>query len=268
MTTNQTSRTYRSIWVSDIHMGSRGCKAEFLLDFLRHNQAENLYLVGDIIDGWALRKRWYWDTFHDQILHLLFDRVQRGAKITYVSGNHDEFLRPFLHHQVSAIHFEDEVIHTTMDGKRFLILHGDQFDGVMQLARWLAKLGDWAYEHLLLINTVYNKLRQRLGYPYWSLSAYLKYKTKSAVNFISAFEETLAKEAKKRKLDGIICGHIHHAEIRNIDGILYCNDGDWVESCTALVEEWDGSLHIVQWTKIQNQSVHHASRPISGPVPA
>lgn len=254
MTINQTSRKFRSIWISDTHLGSRGCKAEFLLDFLRHNNAENLYLVGDIVDGWALRKRWYWDAFHDQILHLLFERAQRGTKVTYVSGNHDEFLRPFIHHQITAINLEDEVVHTTADGRKFLILHGDQFDGVMQFARWLAVLGDWFYERLLVVNTFYNKIRRWLGYPYWSLSAYLKHKTKSAVNFISAFEETLAKEARKRELDGIICGHIHHAEIREIDGILYCNDGDWVESCTALVEEWDGSLRIVKWTELREEN--------------
>lgn len=254
MTINQNFRKYRSIWISDTHLGSRGCKAEFLLDFLQHNHADHLYLVGDIIDGWALRKRWYWDTFHDQILHLLFERAQRGSQVTYVSGNHDEFLRPFIHHRITAISLEDEVVHTTADGRKFLVLHGDQFDGVMQFARWLAVVGDWVYERLLVVNNVYNRLRRRMGYPYWSLSAYLKHKTKSAVNFISAFEETLAKEAKKRQLDGIICGHIHHAEIRDIDGVLYCNDGDWVESCTALVEEWDGSLHVVRWSAV-NDSV-------------
>ena len=256
MTINQYSRKYRSIWISDTHLGSRGCKAEFLLDFLQHNHAEQLYLVGDIIDGWALRKRWYWDAFHDQILHLLFERAQRGTTITYVSGNHDEFLRPFLHHQISAIRLEDEIVHTTLDGRKFLVLHGDQFDGVMQFARWLAIVGDWFYERLLILNTLYNRWRKWWGYPYWSLSAYLKHKTKSAVNFISAFEETLAKEAKKRQLDGIICGHIHHAEIREIDGVLYCNDGDWVESCSALVEEWDGSLHIVQWAQTEPDVTH------------
>lgn len=247
MTMNPNSHTYRSIWISDTHLGSRGCKAELLLSFLQHNQAEHIYLVGDIIDGWALRKRWYWDSYHDQILHLLFERAQRGTSITYISGNHDEFLRPFIHHSITHINLEDEVIHTTADGRTFLVLHGDQFDGVMQVARWVAKLGDWAYENLLVVNTLYNKVRRWLGYPYWSLSSYLKYKTKSAVNFISAFEESLALEAKKRGVDGIICGHIHHAEIRSINGILYCNDGDWVESCTALVESWDGQLTIVEW---------------------
>ncbi|MGF1643685.1 MAG: UDP-2,3-diacylglucosamine diphosphatase [Thiotrichales bacterium] len=249
MTQNPNYRTYRSIWISDTHLGSRGSKASFLLDFLRHNHAQHLYLVGDIVDGWQLRKRWYWDAYHDQILHLLFERAQAGCKITYVSGNHDEFIRPFIHHRISAIDLEDEVIHTTADGRRFLVLHGDQFDGVMQFARWLARIGDWAYEHLLALNTVYNRLRQWLGYPYWSLSAYLKHKTKSAVNFISAFEETLAREAKRRALDGVICGHIHHAEIREIDGVLYCNDGDWVESCTALIEAWDGTLRIERWVE-------------------
>lgn len=244
------SKHYRTIWISDTHLGSKGCQAELLLNFLQHHTCQQLYLVGDIIDGWALRKRWYWDTFHDQILHLIFERAQQATEIIYISGNHDEFLRPFLHHQVSAIRFEDEVVHTTLDGRTFLVLHGDQFDGVMQCARWLAKIGDWAYEHLLRINTVYNQLRRALGYPYWSISAYLKHKTKSAVSFISAFEETVAKTAANRGLDGVICGHIHHAEIRMIQDIMYCNDGDWVESCTALVEEWDGSLRIVTWREL------------------
>lgn len=255
MTMNQTHRKYRSIWISDTHLGSKGCKVDFLLSFLQQNDSEHLYLVGDIIDGWQLRKRWFWNKAHDQIVHAVLGKAQQGTKVTYVSGNHDEFLRNFLNHTISDIEIVDEVVHESVDGRKFLILHGDQFDGVMQFARWLAVVGDWLYERLLVINTFYNKLRGRLGYPYWSLSAYLKHKTKSAVNFISAFEETLAKEAKRRELDGVICGHIHHAEIREIDGVLYCNDGDWVESCTALVEEWDGSLHIVHWTHDQQSMV-------------
>lgn len=247
------ARKYRSIWISDTHLGTKGCQAELLLNFLQHNTSQQLYLVGDIVDGWALKKRWYWDGFHDQIVHLIFERAQRETEVIYISGNHDEFLRSFLHHQISAIRFEDEVIHTTADGRQFLVLHGDQFDGVMQFARWLAKVGDWAYTHLLRINTVYNKLRRALGYPYWSVSAYLKHKTKSAVNFISAFEETVAKAAHSRGLQGVICGHIHHAETRMIHEVLYCNDGDWVESCTALVEEWDGSLRIVEWKELYSE---------------
>lgn len=257
MTIQQPYRKYRTIWISDTHLGSKGCQAALLLDFLQHNTAEQLYLVGDIIDGWALRKHWYWDQWHDQIVHLLLDSAQRHTKITYISGNHDEFLRPFLHHQISAIQFENEVIHTTVDGRRFLVLHGDQFDGVMQFAPWLAKVGDWAYETLLKLNTALNHIRQALGYPYWSLSAYLKYKTKTAINFISQFEEIVSATAKQRNLDGVICGHIHHAEIREINGILYCNDGDWVESCTALIEEWDGSLRIVQWMKASHKLIEH-----------
>jgi len=255
MTSNQNSRKYRSIWISDTHLGSRGCQAEILLGFLQRNQAERIYLVGDIIDGWALRKRWFWDSFHDQILHLLFERAQRDTEVIYISGNHDEFLRPFLHHKITSIQLEDEVIHTTADGRQFLVLHGDKFDGVMQCARWLAKVGDVAYDKLLALNTVYNRVRRWMGYPYWSLSAYLKQRTKSAVSFISAFEEALANEARTRGLDGVICGHIHQAEIRDIDGVTYCNDGDWVESCTALVEEWDGSLRIVEWVKEQEAVV-------------
>lgn len=242
------TKQYRSIWISDTHLGTRGCQSDFLLSFLQHHNAEHIYLVGDIIDGWRLKKNWYWDKTHDAIVHEVLEKAKQGTQITYIPGNHDEVLRQFINHHISNIEIKSEVVHTTADHRQFLVLHGDQFDGVMQYARWLATLGDFLYERILSLNAVYNRFRRKLGYSYWSLSAWLKHKTKSAVNFITAFEEILAREARRRELDGVICGHIHHAEIREIDGILYCNDGDWVESCTALVENWDGSLAIVHWT--------------------
>lgn len=238
---------YRSIWISDIHLGTRGCQADFLLEFLRYHDSEYLYLVGDIVDGWQLKKSWYWAQSHNDVVQKLLRKARKGTKVIYIPGNHDEVIRHYAQMYFGGISVEREVVHTTADGRRFLVLHGDEFDGVMKFARWLAHLGDWAYEKLLIINRWVNHLRRRLGYPYWSVSAYLKHQVKNAVSFISEFERTLAEEARRREVDGVICGHIHHAEIRSIDGILYCNDGDWVESCTALVEDWDGQLSIIRW---------------------
>ena len=239
---------YRAIWISDIHLGTRGCKARFLLDFLRYNESETLYLVGDIVDGWRLvRGSWYWEQSHNDVVQKILRKARKGTKVLYVPGNHDEWLRDYADMQLGGVTLVEEAIHVTADGRRLLIIHGDAFDGVVRYARWLALLGDWAYELTLRINHRFNQLRRRLGYPYWSLSAYLKSRVKNAVQFISDFAEAIASEARRREVDGIVCGHIHHAEIRDIGGVLYCNDGDWVESCTALVEHFDGRLEIIHW---------------------
>lgn len=240
-------KQYRTIWVSDLHLGTRGCKAEFLLDFLKHHDSEYLYLVGDIIDGWRLKKSWYWTQSHNDVVQKILRKARKGVKVFYVPGNHDEVLREYTQMQFGGIAVEDEIVHVTADGRRFLILHGDKFDGVIQYAKWLAVLGDKAYDISLFINELFNVLRRKLGYSYWSLSSYLKHRVKNAVNYISAFEQTLADEACRRQVDGVICGHIHKPEIRTINNIFYCNAGDWVESCTALVEDWDGRLSIVYW---------------------
>jgi UDP-2,3-diacylglucosamine pyrophosphatase LpxH len=245
--TGNPKHQYRSIFISDTHLGSRGCKSEFLLDFLEHHDCQQLYLVGDIFDGWRLQKRWFWDANYDAIIQNVLARAEAGAKVVYLSGNHDGFTRNFTGHSVSQIELVEECVHVTADGRKMLILHGDKFDGVVQFPAWLTKIGDWSYEHLLVLNRYYNKLRNRLGYPYWSLSRYVKEHAKSAVDYIDAYETALAREARHQGLDGVICGHIHHASIREIDGVLYCNDGDWVESCTAMVEDWDGALHLVHW---------------------
>jgi UDP-2,3-diacylglucosamine pyrophosphatase LpxH len=242
-------KDYRTIWISDVHLGTRGCQAEFLLDFLKHNHAETYYLVGDIFDGWRMKKSWYWTQAHNDVIQKLLRKARKGAQIIYIPGNHDEALRDF---SVSALQFggialQDEAIHVTADGKRLLVIHGDAFDGVVKYAKWLALLGDWAYTAMLGCNLIFNRIRRRLGYGYWSLSAYLKGKVKNAVEFIGDYERTVAEEARRRGVDGIVCGHIHKAEMRMIDGILYCNDGDWVESCTALVEHLDGRLEIIHW---------------------
>jgi UDP-2,3-diacylglucosamine pyrophosphatase LpxH len=240
---------YRTIWMSDIHLGTPGCKAEFLLDFLRCHESEYLYLVGDIVDGWQLKKNWYWAQNHNNVVQKLLRKARKGTKVIYVPGNHDEGLRQYVDNQFGGVDVQSEVVHKTADGRKLLVIHGDEFDGVVQYAKWLAYLGDWAYDKLLALNHIFNVARRKLGYPYWSLSAYVKHRVKNAVNFISNFEHALANEAKRRNLDGVVCGHIHHAEIRDIEGILYCNDGDWVESCTALVEHWDGKLSIIRWTE-------------------
>jgi UDP-2,3-diacylglucosamine pyrophosphatase LpxH len=241
---------YRTIWISDVHLGTAGCKAEYLLDFLRHNESDTLYLVGDIIDAWQLRRNWYWRQAHNDVIQKILRRARKGSHVIYVPGNHDEPLRDYLGLTFGGIEVQGEVVHTLANGKKMLVIHGDLFDGVIRHAKWLAHLGDTLYTMVLKLNHWVNHWRTRLGFPYWSLSQYLKHKVKNAVNFISDFEHALTHEAKRRGLDGVICGHIHKAEIREIDGLLYCNDGDWVESLTALVESHTGELKIVEWSHI------------------
>lgn len=244
-------RRYRAVFVSDIHLGTRGCKADFLLDFLRCVESEHLYLVGDIIDGWRLRRSWYWPQAHNDVLQKLLRKARKGTRVVYIPGNHDEFARDYLENDFGHVRLLPEVVHETVDGRRLLVMHGDQFDGVVLYAKWLALLGDSAYTLALTANHWFNLLRRRLGLPYWSLSRYLKHKVKNAVAFIAKYEGAMADEARRRGLDGVVCGHIHHAEIRDLGGVLYCNDGDWVESCTALVEHFDGRLEIIDWAQVR-----------------
>jgi UDP-2,3-diacylglucosamine pyrophosphatase LpxH len=253
---------YRAIFISDVHLGTRGAKATFLLDFLRWTESDYLYLVGDMVDGWRLRKSWYWPQSHNDVVQKILRKARKGTKVIYVPGNHDEWLRDFCESQMGGALLMREAIHVTADGRRLLVVHGDAFDGVMRYARWLALLGDWAYDVAIRFNHVFNILRRRLGYPYWSLSAYLKFKVKNAVQFISQFADTVAAEAHRRGVDGVVCGHIHHAEIRPIRRLLYCNDGDWVESCTALVEHWDGRLEILHWMALRALDPLDARRPV------
>ncbi len=238
---------YRTIWLSDIHLGSPGCQALYLLEFLRVHRADTLYLVGDILDGWQLRKSWYWPQEHNDVVQKLLRMARKGTRVVYIPGNHDELSRQFLGLSFGGIEIAEEAIHVTAKGLRIWITHGDLFDSVMQHARWLARLGSWIYEWLLVLNRWLNAARLKFGLPYWSMSQYLKHKTKRATNFINDFERVMAVEAARRGCQGVVCGHIHKAEIRTIDGILYCNDGDWVESMTALVETHDGEIKLVQW---------------------
>jgi UDP-2,3-diacylglucosamine pyrophosphatase LpxH len=240
---------YRSIFISDTHLGTRGCRADFLGDFLNSVSCENLYLVGDIIDGWRLRRSWFWDHHHDEVLRLILRAARGGTNVVYVPGNHDEMMRKYvpLGLEICGVKLQMEAEHTTADGKRLLITHGDAFDSVVRHAKVLALLGDWAYTAALGVNRYFNQIRVKLGYPYWSLSAWLKLQVKEAVKAIDRFETALADDAHKRGFDGVVCGHIHHAEMRMVNGVMYLNDGDWVESCTALVEHQDGRLELVDW---------------------
>jgi UDP-2,3-diacylglucosamine pyrophosphatase LpxH len=249
------AKHYRAIWISDVHLGTRGCKAEYLLDFLRHTDSDYLYLVGDIIDCWRLRRSWFWAQSHNDVVQKLLRKARKGTKVIYVPGNHDEPLRDYTELQFGGVTVVGEAIHEMADGRRFLVIHGDEFDGIVKYARWLALLGDQAYRLMLVINHWFNRARRRLGYPYWSLSAYLKHKVKNAVQYIGEYEQAVAEEARRRGVDGVICGHIHKAEMRQIGSVLYCNDGDWVESCTALVEHRDGRLEIIDWAASRQLSM-------------
>ena len=246
----RTGRQYRAIFISDIHLGTRGCKAEYLLDFLRHNESDVLYLVGDVIDGWAMRNGFYWPQAHNDVVQKILRKARKGTRVVYVLGNHDEFGRQFIGLEFGGISLADEVEHRLADGRRLWVVHGDLADGVIHHAKWLAYVGDQLYDFALWLNRHFNAVRARLGLGYWSLSAYLKHKVKNAVSFISSFEQVLAREARRRGYDGVLCGHIHHAEIRAVDGLLYCNSGDWVESLTAVVETLEGELCIVRWNEV------------------
>ena len=243
------ARSVRCAFVSDVHLGTRGCQAELLLEFLRCHRFETLVLVGDILDGWSLRRSWHWTEGHSKVVREVLALAERGTRVVYVAGNHDEFRRSWLHLDISGVELCDEFDYVTEDGRRLLVQHGDRFDIAIRNARWLAHLGDRAYQFALQLNTWVNRARRRLGRPYWSLSAWLKLRVKNAVSYIGSFEHAVTEDARKRGYDGVVCGHIHHAEMRDMDGVLYCNDGDWVESCTALVEHDGGELEIVRWVE-------------------
>lgn len=259
----------RAIWISDVHLGTAGCRADYLLDFLRNHESDTLYLVGDILDGWQLRKGWYWPQAHNDVVQKVLRKVRKGTRVVYVPGNHDSMARQFIGLTFGDIEVVEDCVHVTADGRRLWITHGDQFDGVTQHAAWLAHLGDTAYTLVLTLNRWFNALRARMGLPYWSVSQYLKHRVKNAVNFIAGYEQMVTDEARRRGCDGVVCGHIHKPEMRDIDGVLYCNDGDWVESHSALIEDWDGELRIVHWTPHSPPaSAVVRSAPTQRPTPA
>jgi UDP-2,3-diacylglucosamine pyrophosphatase LpxH len=257
-------RRYRTIWISDVHLGTRGCNDRLLIDFLDHVDSDTLYLVGDIIDGWRLKKRFFWPEQHSAIIRRIMKRAKRGTSVVYIPGNHDEMFRQFAGTNFGGVLIRKKAIHTTADGRRLLILHGDEFDAVVMGARWLAFLGDAAYEFLMRLNVGVNWVRRAFRLPYWSLSKHAKHRVKNAVEFISRFEEAVAHEASLRNVDGVVCGHIHTAEERRFGDVIYYNDGDWVEGCTALVEHFDGRMEILHWA----DEVAARPRPMALPAAA
>jgi UDP-2,3-diacylglucosamine pyrophosphatase LpxH len=261
---------YRSVFISDVHLGTRGCQAELLLDFLRHMTCERLFLVGDIVDGWKMKGGWHWPQTHNDVIQKILRLARKGALVTYIPGNHDDRVRDFCGVHFGGVTVARDAVHETVDGRRFLVVHGDEFDAVVRHAAWLGFAGDLAYRALLTLNTALNRLRRRLGFGYWSLSAFLKSKVKNALQFIDNFEFAVADEARRRNVDGVICGHIHKAEMREIGGVLYVNDGDWVESCTAVVEHGDGRLEILNWARMRSWSMVDRARRVDDalqPIP-
>ena len=251
-------KTYRSIFISDVHLGTNECQAEKLNNFLKNNSCDTLYLIGDIIDAWRIQQnKWRWKQSHTNVVRRVLGHAKKGTRVLYIAGNHDEFLRPMIPYNFSfgLIEIHNQMEHIGADGKHYLVTHGDLFDGITRLAPWLAFLGDKAYDVVLSLNSKLNWILHRFGFRYFSLSQYLKYRVKKAVDFIFQFEKNLASYCKKRGFDGVICGHIHHAEIKEIDGVTYMNDGDWVESCTALVEHHNGRWEIITWTKEKDDVV-------------
>ena len=272
-------KTYRSIFISDVHLGTKDCKAGHLNNFLKQNTCDTLYLVGDIIDAWKIKQnKWRWKQSHTNVVRRILGHAKRDTKVIYILGNHDEFLRPYLHYGLGfgMLEITNQCEHLGADGKRYLITHGDLFDGITRLAPWLSFLGDKAYDFVLTLNSRFNWIRHRFGFGYWSLSLYLKQRVKRAIDFMFQFEKNLAGYCKKKGYDGVICGHIHKAEIKVIDGVVYMNDGDWVESCTALVEHHDGRWEIITWTEERNnvdddidssthkRSDRHSSKDVDG----
>ncbi|MEM8651335.1 MAG: UDP-2,3-diacylglucosamine diphosphatase [Pseudomonadota bacterium] len=246
---------YRTIFVSDIHLGTKRSRADLFLHFLKNTECEKLYLVGDIIDNWALKRKWHWSQEHNDVIQKILRKARKGTKVVYIPGNHDEKFRDFTHQSFGGVHVRMNDVHITADGKRYLILHGDEFDGVVLYAKWLAHLGDRAYEMAVNLNHYFNRARKILNLPYWSLSAFLKRRVKRAVEFVGNFEDAVVRKAKSKNVDGVVCGHIHTPEMRYIDGIHYCNDGDWVETCSALVEHEDGRLELLDWTQFDTNEI-------------
>ena len=244
----------RSVFISDIHLGFKGCQADSLLHFLHSVETDYLFLVGDIVDFWALMKNPFWPQKHTNVIRSILGKAKHETKVIYVPGNHDDSMRDYVGHKFGNVEIHRDYVHTTVDGRKLLVMHGDEFDLIVKNSRWLSNLGSYLYDKLLSLNHIVNGIRRLFNSSYWSLAAYLKHKVKNAVDYIGNFEDALAHFAEERGVDGVVCGHIHHAEIRDINGILYCNDGDWVESCTSLIEYNDGQLEILHWENNFEQS--------------
>ena len=252
-------RCYRSIWISDIHLGTKHARVTELLDFLRETECRYLYLVGDLIDGWQLKSKWHWEQSYNLLIQKLLRKGRKKTQIIYITGNHDEFVEQFLNLNFGNVTLAREVIHTAADGKRYLVLHGHQFDGIMHFNRLLDRIGTRLYDWILDLNVYFNRIRRSFGFGYWSLAAYLKYKAKAAVKYVSDYEEAIVQAARKHNVHGVICGHIHRAEIKTMGELTYLNSGDWVESCTALVEDFDGKIELIYFH--ENNVQHPGRRP-------
>lgn len=238
---------YRTIWISDVHLGTRHAQVGKLLDFLRETECQHLYLVGDFIDGWQLRRKWHWSEDYNTLVQKLLRKNRKQTRVTCIIGNHDEFLEHFLGLNFGAVRLAERVIHVGADGKRYLVLHGHQFDGLTHLNRLLDRVGSALYEQILDLNIWVNRIRRLMGFGYWSFASYLKLKAKSAMKYVNDYETALIQYADKIRVDGVICGHIHRPEIRQVGSIRYLNCGDWVENCTALVEDFAGHIHLVRF---------------------
>jgi UDP-2,3-diacylglucosamine pyrophosphatase LpxH len=244
------ARRHRAIWISDVHLGTRACRADLLLDFLRHNDADVIYLVGDIVDGWEMAKSWYWPQSHNDVIQKILRKARKGASVIYVPGNHDCGLRPFAQQRFGDIHVVSEHVHHTADGRKLWVIHGDAFDAAVRFPAALVWLGDRLYETATALNIVVAAIRRRLGLPHWSLAAHLKRNSRRAAAYIEAYERAVVAEARRRGMDGAVCGHIHTVATKMVDGILYANDGDWVENCSALVEDHDGRISVIRWPSV------------------
>jgi UDP-2,3-diacylglucosamine pyrophosphatase LpxH len=250
---NRQTMRLRSVFVSDVHLGSKGCRADALLEFLKSVEVDYLFLVGDIVDLWAMRKNFYWPQEHNNVVRTVLGKAKGGTRVIFIPGNHDEEFREFCGSVFGNLEIHREYVHRTADGRQLLVMHGDEFDTVVKCSPWLAKLGSTVYDFILSLNTHVNSIRRLFGYPYWSLASYLKHKAKTAVQYIASFEQAVAHAARKRGVDGVVCGHIHRPEISEIAGVQYCNDGDWVESCSALVEDMNGRLALWSWPEVRDR---------------
>lgn len=238
---------YRSVWISDLHLCNRDSQTDAIYSFLDSIHCDYLYLVGDIVDIWALKRRWYWPKSYNEVLHKLLKRSRRGTHVIYIPGNHDELFREFVGYRFGDMEIRSQAIHETADGRRLLVVHGDEFDAIVVCHKWLSLLGAWAYDYLIALNRWVNAARRLFGLPYWSLSGACKRRVKQAVRYVTDFENVLTERARRESVDGIVCGHIHQPALRDLDGVLYANSGDWVENCTALVENPSGKLELIWW---------------------
>ena len=255
------TRRVRTLFISDVHLGTRGCKAESVLDFLRCVDAETIYLVGDIIDGWRLRATWLWPQAHNDVIQKLLRKARKGTRIVYLPGNHDEFMRQYVGSQFGGVEIAEQAVHLTADGRRLLVIHGDKYDTVVRSVRWLAHLGDWAYDCALILNGGISKVRRWMGLPYWSFAQWSKQKVKRAVSVFSAFENAVAADAARLGVQGVVCGHIHKPAVQMLNGLLYLNTGDWIESCSAVVELEDGRLELLHWRMEETAQASGSAEP-------